>query len=114
GKSAIEEADLSLRITDHYTRNTLRLGNEILIHNKCDLDHYNKNISISAKTGEGLVPLINFLKEKLLSFDSQYSSYSISESERSIIRNVLNLLDKIVDSGDITLLAEDLRNSANS
>ena len=85
----------------------------MLIHNKCDLDHYKKPISISAKTGEGLDSLINFLHDRLLNFDSQFSGYSISDSERSLIAQVLRTLDKVLSFDDITLLAEDIRNSSD-
>lgn len=112
GKSATEEADLTLRITDPQSRTVAALQSEVLIHNKSDLDKYTEAISISAITGEGLDSLISFLRERLLQFDSQFSGYSISDSERSLIAQVLNILGKILSFDDITLLAEDIRNSS--
>jgi tRNA modification GTPase len=113
GKSATEEADLSLRITAPESRNVIPIPVEILVHNKCDLDHYSEEISVSAKTGEGLERLINFLKEKLTESDTQFSGYQISQSERSLIDEVLNILSLNLSFDDITLLAEDIRKAAN-
>ena len=101
-----------LRITDPQSRTSIASGEEILIHNKCDLDQYKKPISVSALTGEGLDALKKYLKEKLLALDSQFSSYHISESERTSIAGVLQLLKKILAFEDITLLAEDLRQAS--
>ena len=114
GKSATEEADLTLRITDPQSRNINALQGEILIHNKSDLDHFKKSLSISAKTGEGLDLLIHFLREHLLSFDLQYSSYYISDSERSLIGQVLSTLAKVLSLNDITLVAEDFKQAADT
>lgn len=111
GKSATESADLTLRITNPESRNITGFEGEVLVHNKSDLDHYKKPLSISAMTGEGLDSLINFLHDRLLNFDSLFSGFSISDSERSLIAEVLNTLRKVLSFDDITLLAEDIRNS---
>src|SRR5205814_1382339 len=76
--------------------------------------HFQNKISISAKTGEGIPQLIDFLREQLINFDSQYSSYSLSESERSLITDVFNTLDKILSFQDITLLAEEIRKASDT
>jgi tRNA modification GTPase len=112
GKTATEEADLTLRITSPESRTAATSEDEILVHNKSDLDHFIKGISISAKTGEGLKELLDFLHKRLLSFDSQYSSYAVSDSERSLIKQVLIKLDTILSLGDIALVAEDFKESA--
>jgi tRNA modification GTPase len=112
GKSATEEADLTLRITDPESRTITAHSDEVLVNNKCDLDHHKNGLSVSAVTGEGINLLMNFLKEKLSGFDSQFSSYSISESERSLIHQVLNIFDLILSFDDITLLAEDIRKAS--
>jgi tRNA modification GTPase len=113
GKSATEEADLTLRVTDPESRNTIAFQGGVLIHNKSDLDNYKNELSISAVTGEGLDALINFLKSQLINFDSQFSGYSISDSERSLILEVLRILEKVISFDDITLLAEDIRNASD-
>ncbi len=113
GKSATEEADLTLRVTDPGSRATIALQDEILIHNKSDLDNYDNALSVSAFTGNGLDELMNFIKEHLINFDSQYSGYSISDSERSLISEVLRILEKVLSFDDITLLAENIRNASD-
>lgn len=113
GRSATEEADLTLRITDPESRNSPALEGETLVHNKCDLDHHKKPLSVSAITGEGIDSLITFLHDRLLSFDSQFSGYAISDSERSLVTEVLKTLDKVISFEDITLFAEDIRNSSD-
>ncbi len=114
GRTASEEADLTFRITDPQSRDTIASENEVLINNKCDLDGYNKSLSVSAKTGDGLDQLIGFLRERLIGFDSQYSSYSISDSERSLISEVLKTLANISSLEDITLVAEDFKRSSDT
>jgi len=56
---------------------------------------------------------MTFLRKKLEDFDLQYSSYSITESERSLISQVLTILDHILSFSDITLLAEDIRKASD-
>ncbi|MDP4218998.1 MAG: tRNA uridine-5-carboxymethylaminomethyl(34) synthesis GTPase MnmE [Bacteroidota bacterium] len=112
GKSVTEESDLTLRITDPESRDVIPQNGEILVHNKADLDHFQKKIFVSAKTGEGLQELTNFLKEKLVSLDSQFSSYSVSDSERSLIKEVLRILENVAEFDDVTLLAENIRRSS--
>jgi tRNA modification GTPase len=114
GRAATEEADLTLRITDAQSRDTTALTNEVLIHNKCDLDLWKAPLSVSAMTGEGLDRLIEFLRERLIQFDSQYSGYSISDSERSLVGQVFRTLGNISGIEDITLVAEDLRQAAET
>ncbi|MFI5263216.1 MAG: tRNA uridine-5-carboxymethylaminomethyl(34) synthesis GTPase MnmE [Candidatus Kapaibacterium sp.] len=114
GKTATEEADLTLHITDPQSRTATASEEEVLVHNKCDLDQYQNSIAISAKTGEGINTLIYFLRDKLIRFDSQYSGYSISDSERSLISEVLKTLANILSLEDITLVAEDFKRSADT
>jgi len=114
GKTATEEADLTLRITSPESRTAIASEGEILIHNKSDLDHFPNGFSISARTGEGLKELIDLLRKHLIQFDSQYSGYSISDSERSLIHHVLIKLEKILSLGDIALVAEDFKESADT
>ncbi len=112
GRSATEESDLTLRITSPESRPTIASEGEFLVHNKSDIDRFSNPLSISATTGEGLNNLIDFLRERLLSFDSQFSGYSISDSERSLVKEVLIKLDKILSLEDIALVAEDFKDSA--
>jgi len=112
GKSATEEADLTFGITSPESRSTTALQGEVLVHNKRDLDNFTQDLSVSAKTSEGLSRLIDFLRTKLNQFDAQYSGYSISQSERSLIAQVFSIFDLILSSDDITLLAEDIRKAS--
>ncbi|MEP7234116.1 MAG: tRNA uridine-5-carboxymethylaminomethyl(34) synthesis GTPase MnmE [Ignavibacteriota bacterium] len=111
GRTASEQADLTLRLTGPESRDTVALADEALVHNKSDLDNFSHPLSFSATSGAGLPSLLKFLHSKLLAFDSQYSNYSISDSERSLISEVLRTLAKVLPSGDITLIAEDLKHS---
>ncbi len=113
GKSATEEADLTLRVTDPEVRGTSALQGEVLLHNKCDLDNCKLPLSVSAITNAGLDELLQFLKVQLINFDSQFSGYSISDSERSLITEVLRILEKVMSFDDITLLAEDIRKASD-
>ncbi|MEI8134234.1 MAG: tRNA uridine-5-carboxymethylaminomethyl(34) synthesis GTPase MnmE [bacterium] len=113
GRAAADDSDMKLRISSPDNRNLISTTGEIIVHNKSDLDDCDLPLSVSAKNGNGIADLIAFITKYLRDFDSQNSSYSISESERSLAREVLTLLDSIIEFDDITLLAEDLRKATD-
>lgn len=109
GKEAAEEADVLLRISEPNSRNITANANEILIHNKSDVDGYEGANAVSAKTREGIEILISVIENELRKIDTDSSSLSLSQTEVSSIERVLSLLENVLHFSDVTLLAEDLR-----
>lgn len=112
GKDAADETDILLRVTDPTSRNTIARGSEVLIHNKSDIDGYSGANAVTATTKAGIEKLILILEEELRTIDASSSSVLLSQTEVSSIGNVLSLLENVLDYSDVTLLAEDLRQSA--
>ena len=90
----------------------------IFVHAKCDLDdpdsHIHSNaICISSNTGEGLQTLKNAISERLKELSSTESEDNVDVTARQsdLLRKALSELEK-VDSTDIVLAANGLRNAA--
>lgn len=113
GTSVAERADVVLRVTDPETRATQGFADEIIVHNKCDVDDFRNGIFVSAQTGEGLPVLIGSIASMISIIDSARTGYSVSKSESMIIEATKQQLNNSLKNNEISIIAEDIRSSAD-
>ena len=113
GTSISKRADVVLRVTDPETRESRGFADEIIVHNKCDVDAFRNGIFVSAQTGEGLPGLIRSIASTISLIDSARTGYSVSRSESMIIEVTKQLLAKAMKNNEISIIAEDIRSSAD-
>ncbi len=114
GKDIAEKADIELRMTDPATRSVRAATGQILVHNKCDLDGFSDGIAISTVTGQGMKELISLIKNEIAAIDQGRTSYNIAETELATIESVRQRLNNSLINKELSLIAEDLRFSADA
>jgi tRNA modification GTPase len=111
GVGAAQRADISLRVTDPSDRYPVLQSGAIYLHNKIDLDKWNEDLHISARTGEGLKELHTWIGDELKA-RSDYNQIALHASERSKIESILDRLKAMSADSDPALLSDDLRNAS--
>ncbi len=113
GTNIAERADVVLRVTDPETRATKGFADEIVVHNKCDIDGFRSGMFVSAQTAEGLPELSKYIALQISLIDSANTGYSLSKSEARIIDESMQLLAQSSKSTEISIVAEDIRAAAD-
>ena len=114
GKSAARHADISFRVTDPFDRAPQPVNGDVLLHNKTDMDGWNKHLHVSALTGQGVEKLHQWLATELHGRSSEFSQINLSVSEKSELEAVSLRLSHISAELEPVLLAEELRNAAST
>jgi tRNA modification GTPase len=114
GQTAAMQADLVFRLTDPGSRSDPAVSGEILLHNKVDLDHWSDGLTVSALSGRGLSELHAFIAEGLRGYASELSRPRMLEGEKQILQSALGSLEALDLKLELPLLADELRQTADS
>lgn len=113
GAHAADNSDITLYVTGPESRAAQGSQGEIIIHNKCDLDRFANGICISAKTGEGIPKFVDILKSRISELETARTGYVIGESEVRTITSIKHILDNLLLSNELAIIAEELRSAAD-
>ncbi len=109
-----KNADILVYLTDPDTRSAAPAIADLIVHNKSDLDGFIGGLAVSATTGHGLLNLHSRISEIVKSRSAESSGISMSGSEISLLQKMRDKLASLESQADLTLAAEDLRSVIDS
>jgi len=112
GETAARHADISLRVTDPSDRTPPIAEGIAYLHNKIDLDNWNKGLSVSALTGAGFQALHEWIENDMRLRSGALNQISLNVAEVNKLEVVLRILESTKTTDDPALLSDDLRNAS--
>lgn len=109
GQDVSRSADLVLRLTDPDSRRSEPGKDEVLVHNKADLDRWRDPLAVSARTGAGLPELHRLILSRCEDLFAENSSLALGEHELQLLNAMRSTLASVDLDGDLVMIAEDLR-----
>ena len=113
GQAATRHSDFTLRVTEPEDRSPEVNGAELL-HNKIDLDAWDSRLRMSAKTGEGIESVHQWLSDRLRERSAEFSQIALSESEQRTLEAIVAALSNIDHNMEPPILSEELRGAASN
>jgi tRNA modification GTPase len=109
GREASAQADLTLQLTEPFSRSQHAEQGAILVHNKSDLDDWDSGLAISARTGQGLEVLHQLIVDRCRDQIEEHSPVRMSEAELDLLSQIWDQVHALDLNRDIVMVAEDLR-----
>jgi tRNA modification GTPase len=113
GKEITRHSDFTLQVTEPEDRSP-QVNDAELLHNKTDLDAWDSGLRMSAKTGEGIESVHQWLSDRLRERSAEFSQIALSDSEQRTLEAIVMALSRIDHTMEPPILSEELRGAVSN